>query len=167
MSAYYYAFRNRIELRGDEEHVAVDRPAAKRAGLDPPLPESSNLAGPGASVIVALKNALAPDALEALRRAGALQPVYRFERALVVALPEVRVEFDGAEQRQAVLRLLAEGKLPQHTLSENSDDRIVLVPLSGRGDDALSIANEIYERAHPASSSPRLLQVVPKPAARG
>jgi hypothetical protein len=84
----------------------------------------------------------------------------------MVPLPEVRVEFDSAEQRKAVLRLLAEGDLPQHTIKENSDERIVVAPASGLGDDALKIANEIYERASPAAASARFIQIVPKPAVR-
>jgi len=165
MGAYYYASGRRIELDSDDEHVAVDRGAAKRAGLDEQLP-SAKAAGGNASVVVASRSELDAETLASLRKAGAIQSVYRRDRAVMVPLPEVRVEFDSAEQRKAVLRLLAAGDLPQHTITENSDERIVIAPTSGLGDDALKIANEIHERAGPAAASARFIQIVPKPTAR-
>ena len=166
MGAYYYASGRRIELDSDDEHVAVDRGAAKRAGLDEQVPAGAKAAGANASVVVAARSELDADTLASLRKAGAIQSVYRSDRAVMVPLPEVRVEFDSAEQRKAVLRLLADGALPQHTIKENSDERIVIAPVSGLGDDALTIANEIYERASPAAASARFIQIVPKPTVR-
>ena len=166
MGAYYYASGRRIELDSDDEHVAVDRGAAKRAGLDEHLPADTKAAGANPPVVVAPRSELDAATLASLRKAGAIQSVYRRDRAVMVPLPEVRVEFDSAEQRKAVLRLLAEGDLPQHTIKESSDDRLVIAPASGLGDDALKIANEIYERTKPAAASARFVQIVPKPTAR-
>ena len=81
---------------------------------------------------------------------------------MIVALPEVRIEFDNPDQRQAVMRVLAENRSP-HTIAEDTNDWIVVQPASGKGDDALKIANDIYERARPASASVRFVQFVPKP----
>jgi hypothetical protein len=166
MGAYYYASGRRIELDRDDEYVAIDRSAAKRAGLDEQLPPDAKAAGATVSVVVAPRSELDAQTLASLRQAGAIQSVYRRDRAVMVPLPEVRAEFDSAEQRTAVLRVLDEGDLPPHTIKENSDERIVIAPASGLGDDALKIANEIYERASPAAASPRFIQIVPKPTVR-
>jgi hypothetical protein len=150
MSAYYYASGQRVELETDDEHVGVDRNAAERAGLAKQIAPAGSVAGQSGSVAVVSRSALGEEALASLRKAGALQPVYRRNRAIMVALPEVRVEFDSPAERKSVLKFLADHKDPPHSTS-------------GRGDDALQIANEIYEHAHPASSSVRFVQFVPKP----
>ncbi len=166
MGAYYYASGQRVELERDDEHVAVDRNAATRAGLERQIASAPGVAGQRGPVIVTPRDALDKDALASLREAGALQPVYRRNRAIMVALPEVRVEFDNKQQRQKVLKVLAEHKLPPHSIVEQSDDRLVIRADSGNGDDALTIANAIYEQAHPPSASVRFVQFVPKPTLR-
>jgi hypothetical protein len=166
MDAYYYASGERIELERDEDQVAVDRSAARRAGLEQQIAAAPGVAGQSGPVIVTPRSALGQEALTALGQAGALQPVYRRNRAIMVALPEVRVEFDTKQQRQKVLKFLEGRTLPPHAIVDTSDERLVIRAESGRGDDALTIANEIYEHAHPASSSVRFLQFVPKPILR-
>lgn len=164
MGAYYYAAGRRIDLEHDDEHVAIDRKTADQAGLRSVAADAPRHAG---GVVVASRAALPHDALASLQRAGALQPVFKRDRAMVVALPEVRVEFDTLEQRTAVEKLLAGGQLPAHTVAEETGDRIVITPASGNGIDALQIANAIYERAHSAAASVRFVQVVPKPDVSG
>lgn len=163
MGAYYYASGRRIELEPDDEHVAVDQQLAKRAGLDTHAAVSGVAPRTSGGVVLAERAALDKKTLASLRKAGALQPVYKRERAVVVALPEVRVEFDNADQRRAVLDVLAENGSPRHTIAEDTADWIVVRPISGKGSDALTFANRIYERAHPAAASVRFLQFVPKP----
>lgn len=162
MRAYYYAGGQRIELERDNEHVAVEHQAAKKAGLDTPGNASASPRPPG-GIVLAERASLDKETLTSLRKAGALQPVYKRERGIVVALPEARIEFDNADQRRAVLDALAERGLPGHTIEEDTDDWIVVRPTSGNGSDALTIANQVYERAHPAAASVRFVQFVPKP----
>jgi hypothetical protein len=162
MRAYYYAAGQKIELENDDEHVAVDQQAAKRAGLDSPAAAAETASRPAGGVILAERTAFDKKTLADLKKAGALQPVYKRAQAVIVALPEVRVEFDNADQRRAVLDHLAEDESVRHTVSENTDDWIVVRPESGNGSDALKIANHIYERAHPAAASVRFLQFVTK-----
>jgi hypothetical protein len=167
MGAYYYASGQRVELETDDEHVAVDRNAARRAGLEQQVATVPAVAGQSGAVVVTPRSALSAEALATLRKAGAVQPVYRRGRGTLVPLPEVRVEFDNPGQRQAVQKFLAADRtMPRHSVVDDSDDRLVIRPASGRGDDALTIANEIYEHAHPAASSVRFLQFVPKPTLR-
>lgn len=164
MAAYYYAGGRKVVLDSDEEHVAVDQKLAEQAGLAAEVKEAS-LAGArqGAGVIVAQRSALSDETLSSLRQAGAIHPVYRRDRAVVVPLPEVRVEFDNPEQHRAVMDMLAKEGVPSHRIAEETSDRLVVQPASGQGDDALDLANEIYERAHPAAASVRFVQFVPKP----
>lgn len=166
MVAYYYAAGRKVQLESDDEHVAVDQKAAERAGLEARLKKASQDAPRlGSGVALVPRSSLGEGTIAALREAGALQPVYRHDRALIVALPEVRVEFDTAEQRRAVMDFLGSHPLP-HEISESTDDRLVVRLASGSGADALKMANEIYERVRPAAASARFIQFVPKPAVR-
>jgi hypothetical protein len=167
MSESYYAGGRKVELDRDDEYVAVVQDAARRAGLDAQV-ESASKDTPrqGGGVVLAQRSALDQKTIAGLRDAGALQPVYRHNNAVIVALPEVRVEFDTAEQRDAVRELLADGDVAPHKISQSTDYGMVVQPESGKGDDALKIANEIHERAHPAAASVRFVQFVPKPSVR-
>ena len=46
--------------------------------------------------------------------------------------------------------------------SDESAEGLVLRPTSGRSDDALTLANYIYEQAHPAAATVRFVQFVPR-----
>ena len=164
MGAYYYAGGRKVELEADPEHIAVDQQAALQAGLDTEVIASrAGLPRAGSRFLLAQRSEVREDMLESLRKAGALQPVYRRNQAVIVALPEVRIELDNPNQRRAVMNALAKRR-SQLAITDETDDRLVIRPTSGRGEDALEIANYIYERAHPAAASVRFVQLVPKPA---
>jgi|SRR5829696_4651803 hypothetical protein len=163
MSTYYYAAGQKVRLEPDEEHVAVDQAAAKEAGLDAQVnAHSATAVRAGAGVLVTPRSSLTPDTIQRLREAGALQPVYRRDKAIVVAMPEVRVEFDTPDQRDTVMRLLSP-IASNVSVTEDTTDRLVLRPVSGHGEDALNLANRIQEHASPAAVSVRFVQFVPKP----
>ncbi|MBV8292577.1 MAG: hypothetical protein JOY55_12330 [Mycobacterium sp.] len=117
----------------------------------------------GGGVVVVPRVALDEQTIASLSDAGALQPVYHHNNAVVVALPEVRVEFDTAEQRRAVMDVLAENEALPQNIAQSTDDFLTVRPASGSGVDALKIANEIHERGHDADASVRFIQFVPKP----
>lgn len=164
MGESYYAGGQKVELDRDEVYVAVVEDAARRAGLDAQV-ETASKDSPrrGGGVILAERSALDDKTIASLRDAGALQPVYRNKQAVMVALPEVRVEFDTAEQHSAVMDVLTDRDALPNTISHSTDYGMVVQPVSGKGDDALKIANEIHERGHPAAASVRFIQFVPKP----
>jgi hypothetical protein len=167
MAAYYYAAGRQVPLEPDDDRVAVDWPAAERAGLEREVRQAADAPPrPGAGVVLVPRAALDATTIARLRDAGAMRPVYRHERATMVALPEVRVEFDTPAQRQAVLDMLGRADTLPHAIADSTEDRLVLRPASGTGEDALDLANAIYERARPAASSVRFLQFVPKPSVR-
>jgi hypothetical protein len=161
MGAYYYAGGERVDLEPDEEHVAVDQAVAKEAGLNVKI-RAASAAREGAGVVVTPRSSLTSHTLSQLEKAGALQPVYRRDNAVVVAMPEVRVEFDSPVERGRVKRLLRP-KASRVSVTEDTTDRLVIKPLSGKGDDALNLANRIHERVNPAAVSVRFVQFVPKP----
>lgn len=162
MSTYYYASGQKVELEPDEEHVAVDQAAAKEAGLDKVSADFGTAVRAGAGFLVTLRSSLTPDIIQRLQEAGALQPVYRRDKAVVVAMPEVRVEFDTPDQRRKVMRFLSPNA-SDVSVTEDTTERLVLRPVSGHGEDALNLANRIQEHAKPAAASVRFVQFVPKP----
>jgi len=163
MSTYYYAAGQKVHLDLDEEHVAVDQAAANAAGLGAKVgADSTTTVRAGAGVVVAPRSSLSPDTLQQLHEAGALQPVYRRDNASIVAMPEVRVEFDTPDQRRKVMRFLSPNA-SDVSVTEDTADRLVLRPISGHGEDALNLANRIQEHAKPAAASVRFVQFVPKP----
>jgi hypothetical protein len=164
MGESYYAGDRKVELDRVEDYVAVDQKAAHEAGLDAEVDTASKDAQrQGGGVVVVPRFALDEETIASLSDAGALQPVYRHNNAVMVALPEVRVAFDTAEQRRAVMDVLAEGEALPNSISQSTDDYLTVRPASGRGVDALKIANEIHERGRDANASVRFIQFVPKP----
>lgn len=163
MDNYYYAGGKKIALKRDDELVAFDQAAAASAGVDARgLDAASGVRrGPG-GVLVAPRRSLGEPQVASLRKAGALFPVFRRDQAILVALPEVRVEFDDANQRNAVKALLA-SKADAVSVTQDASDLLVLRPCSGNADEALRLANQIYEDARPAASSVRFIQFVPRP----
>jgi hypothetical protein len=160
---YYYAGGKKIALKRDDELVAFDEAAAASAGVDARRLDAASgvRRGPG-GVLVAPRRSLGERQMASLRKANALLPVFRRDQAILVALPEVRVEFDDAKERKAVKALLA-SKADAVKVTQDADDLLVLRLSSGDGDDALTLANQIYERARPAASSVRFIQFVPRP----
>lgn len=164
MSESYYVGDQKVELDRVDDYVAVDQKAAHDAGLDDELAMASKEAQrQGGGVVVVPRFALGDEAIASLSDAGALQPVYRRDNAVIVPLPEVRVAFDSAEQRRAVLDVLAESAALPSDISQSTEGRLIVRPESGSGVDALRIANEIHERGNHADASVRFIQFVPRP----
>lgn len=161
MPRYYYAGGQRVALEADDAHVAVDEQRAAAAGLDAPTGDAHARRLPG-GVVVAERDCVSATQLAGLRDAGALRPVFRHGRTLMVALPEIRVEFDNARQRAAVHDALPHAPHTV-TVASESPERLVLAPASGQSDDALEVANFLYEQAKPAACAVRFVQVMPRP----
>ncbi len=164
MTRYYYASGKRIPIEEDKTQVAVDVHRADAAGLKAVLDGVSGAQLPG-NVVLAPRGALDDKGFERLREAGALRPVYRHDRAVMVALPEIRVEIDDERQRKAVLASIDHSPHPVE-ISDQNEDRLLLRPISGSGDEALDVANFVFEQAHPAAASIRFVQYMPRPEPR-
>jgi len=162
MARYYYASGERIPIELDQEQVAVD---AARAGPER-VAELLARAGPSPQLpggILLLRRArVGEEGLRGLATLGALRPVYRAGGAALVALPEVRVELADEGQRRAVRQAIARAPHPVE-VAEDGPERIVLRICSGSGDEALDVANFLFETARPAASSARLVRFVARP----
>jgi hypothetical protein len=160
MARYYYSGGQRRELTLADERLAIDTAAAEVAGLGRELkivPPVSRLPG---GMAMYDRSALRTDVLERLQAAGAVSQVYRSGTSFVVLMPEVRVELDAGQDSAAREAVLA--STVASDVTDSTPERISLRPQSGSAEDALDLANFIYERARPAASSVRMLHVVPK-----
>ncbi len=153
---FYYASGQRVELELDHEHTALDlsqASAAQRKALQP--------LGRAVSATVLLLNSQARAHVHPASTPGALPlPVFKSGAALLVALPEVRVEDDDpAALARVVAWLCAE---PGHgSVTDKRAGRLTLRAGPALHFGAVTLAREAVERCQVASASPRLLRVVP------
>lgn len=162
MSRYYYAGGERISIERDDSQVAVDQGKAIDADLRSAVEKAAGASRLPGGVLLLPRSALDEVRMKRLQKAGAIRPVYRRGQALMVALPEIRVELDDAKQRRAVVAAIPKAPHPVK-VTEEGEDRLLLTPASGNAEEALDIANFVYEHAHPASAAVRFVQVVRKP----
>jgi hypothetical protein len=86
-------------------------------------------------------------------------PVFRAEDgSLVAVLPEVRVECADPAVLDAVV-----ASLDDTLVVDRSEERLVLAPGSGRGEDALALANTLAETFDLDVAQARFRRVVPRP----
>jgi hypothetical protein len=167
---YYYAGGKKVELAAADDLVAVDERALAAAAVPEAVGNALRKSVQSLSGGVALLNradlgAHAAAAVLALEAAGATHPVYRSQGALVVVLPEVRVEETRGAQRKHLTDWLA-SHAHETVVTSRSADRLVLEPKSGQGGDALTLANELTEQVGPELAQARFLRVVPGPSTR-
>jgi hypothetical protein len=138
--AYYYAGGQRRGL-ADSDLVAVDLDAV--GDLEEEVLEELRSSGrPLAGAVVLVDGETAARLLgDRLGEAPGVHPVYEAEGALVVVLPEVRVEGGAGALRRVEERASARAGV------DASEGRLVLRPRSGRGQEALELANELAESA--------------------
>jgi hypothetical protein len=162
---YYYAGGERVALEPAADLVAVDDARVAEKLPDLLRSESALRAGKPLRGGIRLlpRDALSPETLQRLQDAGATQPVFRHEGAILIALPEIRVEDDSQAKLAAVRRFAAKKAQPSGDAAEG---RMTLRPLSNSGGDALSLANELAEQLKVGSVTPRFLRIVPGPGVR-
>ena len=158
---YYYASGKPVRLTPDEEWVAVDVRRSEAADADRNLKAlirdaSRPLRG---DLVLVRRDALSSRQLDALAKQGAIHPVFHAEGAMLVALPEVRVE-ESSPQRREVLHHWLRQHIRDAEIVEDRGDRIVLRPTTGRGQDALTLANHLTEQVGPEMAQPRFLRIV-------
>jgi hypothetical protein len=93
-----------------------------------------------------------------------VQTVFRHGGTLLVALPEVRVELPEAQRGQ--LDSMARVGPIRSEVEDAGGGSVVMRPLSGRGADALQLANAVHERLHPELAQARFLRMIPSPRRR-
>ncbi len=98
----------------------------------------------------------------AVSQSEAADRVYRVGDTIVVVMPEVRVEESRPQHLRKLEAWLAEHKASVEVVSQ-TDERLVLRPLSMRGSDALDIANALHEEIEPEMAQARFIRLTGKP----
>jgi hypothetical protein len=106
----------------------------------------------------------AAEAVGALEAAGAIHPVYRSRGAVVVVLPEVRVEETRGGAKQKHLTEWLASHAQDAVVKSRSEDRLVIEPASGYGGDALALANQLTEQVGPEMAQARFLRILSRPS---
>lgn len=162
-TSYYWAGDKKIPLEPSADWAAVD--FARLGTLAKSVRGRIEHGGQGrvlrGSIHLVPRRAVPDEVYVKLDRQAAAFPVYRHGKALLVVLPEVRIEA-GRSQRERIQRMV--GQAPHGAaISEQRGQTVVLRPASGRGVDALALANKVYETVHPRMVQARFVRIVPKP----
>jgi hypothetical protein len=159
--SYYYAGGEKVPLTPAGDLLAIDQAAAAKgalvqlvAGL-PCKPLASGVS------LVSLEQVSAHDHA-ALNDAGALRPVFRAEGAILVALPEIRVEESRPDRVKKLKSWLAKHQ-SEVEVEQARDGRFTIRPKSGSGEDALALSNALVEELGAQVSQVRFVRVVPRP----
>lgn len=163
--AYYYnSDGSKVRLEGSDE-LAVDLNAASAAELPPTVLRRVEEKGSALrdGVVMLGSGELPEDVVRTLDEAGALRPVFGARSTgLLVVLPEVRIETGDEKQAEEVRRYLECSDIGAEVIRD-AGERIVVRPTSGRGEDALELANRVEEAVHPLLAQARFLRIVPRP----
>jgi hypothetical protein len=164
-SPYYYASGRRVELTRENEVVAVEASRladVKKGTAHRSIPKDALSLGSG--LVMVSRESLTSRQIEGLEKDGAAQPVFRAQGTRIVVLPEVRVE-DPSPKVRLKLRDWVEKDGAAEVIGENGDC-ITLRPSSGRGLDALDLANRITEEVGPTMAQARFIRIIDRPGVR-
>jgi hypothetical protein len=158
---YYYASGQPVDLTVDQDWLAIDTRKLQAAGTSARvrtalLKDSRPLRG---DLILVKRVAIAAKPLDALTAHGAVHPVFRADGAMMIALPEVRVEESSVERQRALHRWIRQHG-DEAEVVEDSGEKMLLRPPSGAGVDAITLANHLTEQVGPEMAQPRFLRVV-------
>ena len=158
---YFYVAGKRVTLELESSLWALDTEALSVASIAEPIRNQILAAAQrlrGKYMLVQVPTSL----LDALHAARALQPVYRCADAMMVALPEVRVEETRPDRLQR-LRDWLKSRGPRIEVAESEGGRLTLRPSSGDAEEALEIANALQEEITPELAEARFIRSVASP----
>ncbi|MEW4527627.1 MAG: hypothetical protein ACF8PG_00435 [Maioricimonas sp. JB045] len=161
---YYYANGRRVPLVRSRELVAIEDRAPEACGLDDTecarLKSASRPLRGGVSLIEREK--LGDQLEQQLDSRQLLHPVFEAEGALLVPLPEIRIEESRPEQCEQLEVWLKEHAAAAKVVKRRPG-RMVLEPTSGDAEAALDLANKVHEQVDPEMAQTRFIRVVPSP----
>ena len=162
---YYYANGQKIKLEPVDEFRAIDphriRSGTKlRRDVEKLIRDTGSRAYRNVSIVPT--EAVPVEMSEELSTRNAFQPVYKRGDSMMIFLPEVRIEEDRPEYRKKIQSMLK--KLEPDLSIDQRSYRTKVKPKSGRGADALDLANEIQETVAPDFVQARMLRVTPRRA---
>ena len=161
--SFYYGHEGEVVRLRPSPNVAVDLAqvnvalADEVAGL---VTEDQAVKG---SIYLVSESDLDSEIGQELDDAGALHPAYLTDDATtIIVLPEVRVEASTVSTGSGVREAIESGEL-EAELAEDRGYRLKPRPASGRGQDALHLANQLHERIGPDTAQARFLRITPRP----
>lgn len=162
--AFYYDIDGQRVRLLPSQQVAIDRSADVGHELQVELgtlaADAESLKDDYVLLEASNMSAALTDALDVV---SGLQPVYTVDDgSRIVVLPEVRVESSDEAVTQGV-RSFAKSDATDAELVKDGDKRLVLRPRSGKGTDAIAMANEVYESFSPDVSQARFVRLVRRP----
>jgi hypothetical protein len=163
--SYYYTANEKVPIEPDPGHVAIDfAPLHQSASTKLRLWLEKHQAIPALrGELRLIERATLPDPVYAeIKERSALHPVYRYGDTLLIVLPEVRVE-GRSKAHQDRIRAFVENGSVRASVESRNDGQLILRPVSGKGSDALVLANAVHENLHPPMAQARFLRVVPSP----
>lgn len=154
---YYYAGGHRVPLLATDD-VAVDLGSRTAMSMDGAARDGLRSLGRTlSSDLVLVTRTQAAEVLD-VADAG-VHPVYRSEDgAKLVVLPEVRVEAADPALLAAISRTVTGAHVTVQT-----EDRLTLVPDSGRSEDALALANSLAESGDLDLAQARFVRILTRP----
>jgi len=162
--SYYWAGGRRVKLRPSSD-VVVDLTLAAQFGLKrSDVARIRDLGRKLTASTVILPEQDLPEAFKAdASSARAILPVFLADDGTLIAvMPEVRVEAAEPNKLADLKRRIVQGKTSA-IIKEQRPGRLVLEPASGRGEDALSLANVVFEEYHPDLAQARFRRVIAHP----
>ncbi len=158
--SHYWAGGEKIPLTPSDD-VVVDLDSPALADLRTSSARALRRAGRSLTgSLVRLSKVQAEAALGRDRLAGpGVHPVFRAkDGSTIVVLPQVRVEDPDPDKLDAVARSVTDAHV-----TDRDEDRLVLEPESGRGAQALELANFVAEHHDVDMVQARFLRIVPRP----
>jgi hypothetical protein len=156
---YYWAGGRKVPLEASSD-VAIDLGSPAGQQLTGALRDGGRRLS--SSLVMVPRSAAVAALGEGGTSARGVHPVFRSEDgSLVVVLPEVRVEGSDPEKLAALGRSLTTA-----TVKDQTAERLTLEPDSGRGEDALTLANMLAESPDTDLAQARFLRIVPRPGPR-
>jgi hypothetical protein len=161
---YYYASGEQVELILDPHWVAVDEQRADSANIPQKTLDSFREATRSLKrgVVLVEREAISNSVLNALDAAHALQPVFKVDGSLLIALPEVRVEESSPSLKRA-FHIWLEQNRDLAVIVQEDAERITLRPPSGNGTDALNLSNRLTEEVGVEMAQPRFIRLSARP----
>lgn len=159
---YYWAGGQKVALTADSR-IAVDESRARDQGLwSGELSAAAQSAGHtvGEGMVLLPATSVSNRLREQLDRSGASAPVYRADDSLIVVKPEVRME-TAATTSASEVRTAIDHVDSDAAVHEPNPGRYVVTPSSGRGADALKIANRLAEELRPEVAQARFVRITP------
>ncbi len=163
VTQYYYAGGEKIPLHRVTHLVALRGQIPVKGVAATKLDSKKRWSMPltnGLSLVDS--DGLAQEDLAKFASPGDMQPVYTCGNTIMVPLPEVSVEAVDETKKKSLAKLLQ--KMGDRARVEQGKYGQMIVHLtSGKGDDAVELANLIHEKIRPELAAPRFMQVTSSP----